>query len=527
MKLNQKRNFIIVALINLIIAAGFFLDNLDSGYSILINDVHSIIGIGHKFDDTSLFKTDLFLNTKSNVEYYTPFFVQPMRFFAKLMSYNYLQGLNLFGFFSNLFFGILWFLLFSKFSKNFWIALFLSILVRGIVWLPGGEIWGIGELWSIMPRTIYITFMPLPFLFLQAYNKPKLLVSAFLIGLVFNFHPISGLGGIILFLSICFLYYMFYKPNIKKPILTFFLIITMIILGMLPFIITYFTQTDSTFNYDINLYEEAFAKRIPGYFENPPEFLSLWFKPGLLAFFVILVSYLIVSRKNSSELKKASILIISSIILLLTANIAVYVEDFVNSVTGLNLRMAFQFIRLQKLAILPAYFAIAFMLVKLLKYKKRFPLVFGIFFGALLICKSPIFHKVPVLSNDILRTILPKSLSILKDGRRNYKEIDEMMDYIVANTEEDAVFIGPPLIRSATKRSVKLDYKGASAIIEGNPSQFIQWYQDRTKFEKLNEIEQIQFLRNIGVNYILVPVKKEYDLELVHQIDKWHLYKVK
>lgn len=369
--------------------------------------------------------------------------------------------------------------------------------------------------------------MPLPFLLMQASNKLKLFFSAFLIGFIFNFHPISGLGGIILYITLCISYYVFYNPNNIKPVKSFFSMMAMIILGMLPFIFTYFTQTESKVDYDIALYEEAFSKRIPSYFEEPFQFLKQWLNVKTLFFIIPIVAYLFLSKKKTNDLKKAKILIISTFILLFLPSLGVYVENAVNTILGFNLRMAFQFIRLQKLAILPAYFALAFMLLRLIKYQKFFPWVFAGFLGILLTSKAPALSPVPLIGDDVLRSILPKSLSLFNDGSRNYEEIDEMMDYIAKNTHKDDVFIGPAIIRSATKRSIKLDYKGASAIIEGNPKQFIKWYIDRTEFENLNEEQQSQFLIKKGVRYILVPVKKEYGVELIHQVEKWHLYKIK
>lgn len=521
------KNIIWVVLLNLIIAAGFYLDNKDSGYSTLASDVHTIIPIAQKFDNPELFKHDLFLNNLDNVKYYTPFFVQPLRFLAKFTNYNYLNAINLFGFIAHIIFGILWFLLFYRFTSSFWVALIMSVFIRGLVWLPGNEMWGISELWTIMPRTIYIAVMPIPFLLVSSFNKYKLFLSAFFIGLVFNFHPITGLGGILIYLTLIILFYLFFRNEVKISFKQVPVVLLFIILGMMPFIITYFSKTEIAADYDMDLYKKALLKRIPPYFENPFMFFKQWFALKSLLFVVPLVLFFVVSLKNKLELKKAKLLVIITLTVLIVSSISIYVENIVNQSFKLNLRMAFQFIRLQKLAILPAYFAMAFLIFKLKERKHLLPVLFMLLILTLSISKSTIFNKVPVVGDDLFRSILPNSTSIVKSQKINYRDVDKMMEYIADNTNQDAVFYGTPLIRSAAKRSVIMDYKGASAIIEGNPKQFIQWYNDKETYKKIkSELGRTNFLKNKNVNYILTQREKTHNVKLVHQVNKYKLYKI-
>ena len=461
-----KKGFWIV-LLNLLIAIGFYVDNLESGYSVLASDVHSIVPIAQKFDDPELFKNDLYLNTLDNVRYYTPFFVQPLRFLAKFTDFNYIQALNLFGLIAHLLFGILWFLLFYKFTNKFWVALIMSVLIRGLVWLPGNEIWGITDLWSIMPRTFYITLMPLPFLFLSVSNKTKLFISAFLIGFVFNFHPITGLGGILIYLSLTLLFYLYLRDEVKFSLKEFPKVIGLIILGMLPFIITYFSKTEVSADYDVNLYKEAFSKRIPSSFESPLMFLKNWVAAKTLFFIIPLLVFFFISFNNRAESKKAKIILILTVLIVLFSSLSIYVERFVNQVLDLNIRMSFQFIRLQKLAILPAYFAMALLLCKIKTPKKILTSLFFVFFLFLIICKSSSFKNIPLIGDDIFRAIIPETFSLWPEKKERYNSTDEMMEFIANNTNKDDVFRGPPIIRCAAKRSVVMDYKGSSAIIDG------------------------------------------------------------
>lgn len=528
MKIFFTKGGFAIVILNLIIALGFYVENINSGYSVLASDVHNIVPMAQKFDNPDLFKNDLFLNKLDNVKYYTPFFVQPLRGLASLTDFNYLQALNILNLISHFVFGILWFLLFYRFTGNFLVALIISVLIRGLVWLPGFEIWGISNIWTVMPRTLYITLMPIPFLLISGISNIKLLLSAFLVGFIFNFHPITGLGGILLFLLLLLFYSFSFKKKVSVSYKIIPFILLAIILGMLPFIITYFTKTETYVDYDLQLYKKAFLKRIPSSFESPLDYLMQWFKLKTLFFLIPLLLYFFTSFKKKTELKKARILLILTFVIVFLSSISVYIENVVNSLFNLNIRMAFQFIRIQKLAILPAYFAMAFLLLRLKNYKAVLPVFFLTFMLSLSISKTSFFNNKPLLGDDIFRSILPNSLSIVKSSKQKYKDIDVMMEYIADNTNQDDVFFGPPIIRSAAKRSVVLDNKGASVIIEGNPKQFIQWYLDSNKYESLlTQVEKIEFLKNKKVNYILSGRVINSDVELIHQVNKLKLYRIK
>ena len=518
---------IFVVILNLVIALGFYADNINAGYSVLASDGLNIVPMAQKFDNPELFKSDLFLNTLDNVKYYTPFFVQPLRFFAKFKNYEYIQALNVFGFISHVLFGVLWFFLFFRFTNSFWVSLIISVLIRGLVWLPGMEIWGIANIWTVMPRTVYIALLPIPFLLISGFNNIRLIVSAFFIGLIFNFHPITGLGGILLFLIFSLCYYFWFNEKVKASLKVIPIVLMAILLGMLPFVITYFTKTETNVDYDLQLFRQAFLKRIPSSFESPFVYLKQWFHLKTLFFLIPLLTYYFTSKKNKIEFKKAQFLLVLTILLVFLSSISIYIENAVNSLFNLNIRIAFQFIRLQKLAVLPAYFAMAFLLARLKNHKSELSISFMVFVLLLSVSTSTFFNKVPFFGDDILRSILPNSLRIVKSTKPRYNDIDKMMEYIKNNTDQDAVFLGPPIIRSAAKRSVVLDKKGASVIIEGNPKQFMQWYLESTEYENLkSEEEKIAFLKQKKVDYILTGRTRNVGVELIHQINKLKLYQI-
>src|SRR5690606_12889049 len=99
LKITESKKLFFVCLINLLIAIGFYAEHKQAGFTSLVSDVHSIVGIAQKFDDPELFKNDLYLNELDNVKYYTPFFVQPLRFIAGFTNHDYVKALNVMSFF--------------------------------------------------------------------------------------------------------------------------------------------------------------------------------------------------------------------------------------------------------------------------------------------------------------------------------------------------------------------------------------------------------------------------------------------
>lgn len=529
MKRLGKYKLLLVFFINIIIAVAYFIDNKDASYSELSSDIQNIIPVAQKFDNPQLFAHDLYLDNLSNVKYYTPFYVQSLRFIAKFTNYNYVQAINVLGLFCHLAFGILWFFLLYKYSNSFWIALFVSILMRGIIWLPGLEIWGISDLWTIMPRTLYISILPLPFILLSN-TFTRVLFAAFIIGLIFNFHPITGLGGILLFVSFLSLSQIYFKKQEWLSLTKSITILICILMGMLPFILTYFGKTTSEVTYSIAEFNAAFNTRIPEYFSQPLFFLKQWFHFKTLFFILPLGLFYVYAFTIKEELQKAKVLIILTFILVIIPTISVPIEQLVNNVLGLNLRLSFQLIRVQKVAIIPGFFALAFLLKNVIKSNriiiKLFPYVVGLYFVLLSFSQSPWLKNVPFIGDDISNTILPHNLSFFSTVKDSQLDIDRMSNYIETNTEVSDLICGSHIYRGATKRSVVFDGKGASMLIEGNPEQFIKWHLRQQKISNLQSMQEvIDYLKLFHVDYF-VTRNEGVPATLVHTEGPIFLYKL-
>jgi len=300
---------------------------------------------------------------------------------------------------------------------------------------------------------------------------------------------------------------------------------------MLPFLITYFSKTETMADYNLDIYQNAFNLRIPAYFQKPLIFMKKWLAFKTLFFVIPLIGLPFYSFTfNKIVFKKSIILIIITILLIIIPAISIPFENLFNSIFKTNLRMSFQLIRIQKFAILPAYFSMGFFLLVLFeKYriiKKIFPSLVLTYIFILIISNLSIFNKTPFFSDDISRSIFPVINEISKPINKRKTDFDKMALFITENTPKNAVFYNTYMLRSASKRSVKFDSKGASILIEGNPKALIDWYQSLKMLKKMNDFEKSIYLKDHGVNYILLNNKSFENLKLVKQIGLYKLYEL-
>jgi hypothetical protein len=396
-----------------------------------------------------------------------------------------------------------------------------------VFWLPGMEIWGISELWTYMPRTVYSAFLPIPFIILFFKTKYKLIISSILIGLIFNFHPITGLGGILMFL----LTIIYFKSNFvedKKDYVKFLLIsILFIILGMLPFIMNYFGKTSIANDYNLEVYQAAFDARIPSYFKSMSTYVQKWFYfKSLFIIVPIILLYVLPYFLNVNFKYRNYILLVFASLFLLPL-LSIPAESFFNDLFGTNLRMSFQIVRIQKMIVLPGYIALLYLLVVLSTYYKatKYLVIISTFlyFLILPIAHYPTFNKLPFISDDITTMILPNKLNFSSDKKN---DIDRMGEYIKSNLSKDAVFFDNTILRTVAERSVRLDHKGASILIEGNPKKLIEWkmMSDKIRQNKQKPVEMFKLMKNIGITHILSSDGNVSRLTKIKSIGELNLY---
>jgi hypothetical protein len=503
MNFSQK---IFLIVFNLLLAVGFYIDNTTALFTDLSSDSANIIPVCLKKDNPELFKNDLYLSDLKDVEYYTPFYVDSLRFFSKFTNGDYLQAQNILGTLSHFAHGILWFLFFYTIRRSYWIALIMILLSKGVIWPPGGELFGITELWTIMPRTVYTALLPLPFLLYVYLKRYKIPIAALALGLILNFHPLSGIGGIVGYGSF-YLSYLYFNGKLSLSVFKDLGIIALFcLIGMFPYLIVYLTSVKAELVGNPTLFELAFNKRIPHAFSDPLAFVMKWHRPIFYFYFLgFILFYFFDSSLNKKVFK---ILLGTALTIFLTANGSVYIEDLVNYVFNFSIRMSFQLIRYQKFILAVFQIATFLLIVELaLKYKvKRVYkiLSFCLFYVLLMFANTYPINKLPLIGDDIGTTTLPYSLKfrqkVISDEDKNF---NLMLDYIKNNTAEDAVFYGSYYIRASCGRSAVLDSKGASMMIEGNPEKFSRWYAESTEFNSLDKQKKILFLKAKKVTHIL------------------------
>lgn len=528
--MNLKFYFFGVVLFNLCIAVGFYIDNTKLSILDTSSDLANIIPICQKLDHTHLFPKDLCFNDVQNINYYTPTYVNLLRFFAKFTHGDYLKALNILSFFTHILFGLIWFLFFFSLKRDFWIAFFMSIFVRGIIWPPGAELLGISELWTMMPRTVFLAFLPLPFI-LYVYLKKQWL-AAIVLGLLVNLHPISGIGAILLYMSFFSLHHFFVRHLPFKKLFGNLIVSSFFILiGMLPYLFTYLTHVKSTVSFDQALFDQAFFARLGDKFSNPSVFFKAWHRP--VTYFYLAILFLFLFFDDSKRKVHAKMLFSSLLILLFFSNVIVPFEQLINFIFDKHLKFSFQLIRIQKFSYVIAQVALFYLLVILtqklnLKNRTKF-LGVGIYLVLLSFSSHPTFSKTPFLGDDISQYILPQTFKLYKKPNIDYTQTLEMFDFVKKNTNETDLFYCKNLwFRAATKRSEVLDYHAAGLLIESNPQRFIDTYLKKSKFDHLkSQREKVEFLKTLNVDYYILNEDIDLKTHEVFSNGKHYVYKIK
>jgi hypothetical protein len=523
-----KKYFLLVILFNLFIALAFYIENSDAAITQISGDLANIIPICKKLDNPSLYQKDLYLGDINDVKYYTPFYIESLRLIASITNYDYLKALNILSLITHFLYGIFWFYLLFLVKKDFWLAFGFSIFLRGILWPPGMELLGLSDLWTMMPRTLFSALIPLPFI-IYKHTKDKLFLPAIVLGLLVNFHPISGIGAILiyfgLFVSFYFINNELFKLSTSKKI---GVIIVGVFIGMLPYFITYLTNVKPNLDNNQNLFETAIHARISPIFFDGLLFLKSWNRPFTYFFGLIFISFFFI---DSSRKKVSFKIILSSILLLLVfSNSIPFLEKQINNVFNLNLRVAFQLIRSQKLILVLLQIGMFLFLYEVSKkdnIQNRYKIIATIAYMFILSFSSAsFFDKVPLVGDDISRFTLPNNLKIYSAQKKDDSSINEVFEFVNKNTTTtDLFYCTNVYFRAATNRSEVLDFHAAGMLIEGNPEKYIKAYTDMIFFNQCNIEQKITFLKNKKVNYI-IDKQLWGNLNMVFKNNEYYIYKL-
>ncbi len=524
----SKKYFLIVLAFNFFIASAFYISNSSAVITDISGDLANIIPICKKLDNPSLYKNDLYLGNINNVKYYTPFYVESLRYIASYTNYDYVKALNVLNFLTHFLYGVFWFYLLFLIKKDFWLAFGFSIFFRGIIWPPGMELLGISDLWTMMPRTLFSALVPLPFIIYKLTNQ-KIIVPAIVLGVLVNFHPISGIGAVLVYASLlCAYYFMQNELVLSKRLIEFLIIFTGIFIGMLPYFITYLSNVKSNLDIDQNLFETAIHARISEIFFDGVLFLKSWNRPYTYFFGVVFIVFYFID--SSSRKINFKIILFSILTILVFSNSLPFIEQQINHAFNLNFRVAFQLIRSQKIVIVLLQIGLFLFLYEIInKFKiSSTQKIFSIAFYLLVLsCSSaPFLDKIPLIGDDISRFSLPSNLKIYPAKKIDTTPIIEVFDFVnKKTTTNDLFYCRNVYFRAATNRSEILDFHAAGMLIEGNPKTYTKAYTDLMLFNKSDLIHKIAWLKSKNVTYI-IDKEQWGSLVPIYKNEQYNIYKI-
>ncbi|HPJ43622.1 MAG TPA: hypothetical protein PLY21_14945 [Spirochaetota bacterium] len=533
------KHLVVIVLLGLAFALGFYIDGREATVNNLSSDQWNILPVCIKLDHPELYKGDLFANDPNDIDYYTPFFVSGVRFCTKFSNDNYIEGLNKLNFLINFFYTVTWALFFYFLGMNLPVALIMTILVRGILWLPGFELWGAGALWTALPRTAFLALLPLPLLLMlpAVKNKYYHFAGALLLGIISNFHPISGLGLCLsLWLTYCIHNCILSFHRTRNTLFQSFIVAALMIIGLSPYLYTYFIRVLINGPYDHFLFNEMLSLRIGEQFQQPLLAISKFGQVKWILFIMMpILAIVIFRRKLPDEMRKSYVYYLILLIVVMSSSVLTVPTEQLIRKTGVDLHMSFQLIRNVKFVMVPVfvfYTLIIIFSIEKLRHHTQIALSWGILsvlLVLLVIARYDPLKSFPLVGDDFLRSTLPNAYSIRKEIAYNDQDLDTMFKWINTNTGDYASFIGPSQLRTACRRSVIFDFKGASMLIEGNPGKYIEWAKRDLLLTKCKTPEcEFDLYHEWGADYWLTdkPMISDRISPLIIT-GRWHLYSLK
>jgi hypothetical protein len=531
---------VVFGVLSLAISLGFFLEGTSARFSSLSGDQLNILAVCAKMDHPELLQGDLIAGDVNNVKYYIPVFVNVTRLLS-LPDHNYVRGLNILLLMTSLVYMWGWWLLFSVWGDK-WLATIFALLVRGIMWPPGNELWGIAGLWSMLPRTLFLALLPwvLWGWFRVRRSLKGWLLICFAAGLIGNVHPISGLSLLVALSAAEFLWGMLESKDLKTSTRRLMLGVACASIGLSPFIWTYWSVLTQMKGVNPSQFYEAVRMRINPVFFSPWSYSLRWAEPKwIVLIFLPWVIWFLAARKKLAA-HRNTILALGAFTLacMTTALLPFLIEALLNKI-GYNVHFAFQLVRTGKYIIVPSILLwsllcwLAFRQLEVVSRKGQSIKVAILLLVILLtaVSRDSIFDRVPLLGDDVSRFLWPSKSAThsgLEPGRDNASELqmDETLDWIKSNTPENAKFVGPRAIRAGALRAVIHDFAGAGMLIEGNPRVFVAAAaREKTMREPeyADVVERSKLIASWGADYWVTRVY-EPRLSLCHAAEGWFTY---
>lgn len=468
-------------LFSIALSVGFYLDGMHAQWSALSGDQINILTICAAKDHPGLLAGDEIAGQPRNLNYYIPLFVHLVRL-ASLPDHNYLRGLNILLFATSLVYLWGWWLLFRLWAPPLGAALG-ALLARGIVWLPGNEVWGIAGIWSMLPRTLFLALVPWVLLYwLRARSREGgWRLCALAAGCLVNVHPISGLAFVIGILAAEAAYGAGEGLRIGGIARRVAAGAAAAALGMAPYVWVYFSSRGSVHGVSARELDLALAMRITSRLRSLKNYALDWVRPKILL--LVLGPWLAAYWSLGRDRMRQRPLFMAMGALAGGCLLAAFGSAMLERVLAafhVRTHMSYELIRGAKYVLLPSYVLAGVVFGRWIEglgsvRHGRLYLYGGIVavLGLTLVSRHPVFNRVPVLQDDAVRMLWPDCVPPPYRYGWEGRTMDPALAFIRRSTPVGAPFVGPAAIRPACLRPVVHDWAASTMLVQGDPAGFV------------------------------------------------------
>lgn len=525
------------AILAVLVALGFHLDTRDARYTDLTTDQLNIVTICTLKDHPGSLRHDMIASQPGSDRYYLPFYIDLIRLFS-LPSHDYVTGLSCLLLLTTLLYVWGWWLLFSIWM-NRWGAVCMAFFIRIVLPLPGGETWGVGGLWTMLPRTLFLAFLPwVLWLWLRrSRGRAGWIAVCFLAGCLVNIHPLSGFTVLFGLLA----------GEIARRavethswrgvnVLSIGIGLAAAIIGALPFLL-HSGAAMSGAPVAIREFQEALTLRVPRNVLYPGLYICQWLHPVLLAIIILPPILLFFFCRDVWRDYRPQIyaLLFFALGCVAAAVLPVAVQYILQQM-GKPIFFATYMIRGMKYVFVSGVMLWALLLMHVARRSTaRWPLSRWGWVGGpilllliFLVLRLLPISQAPFLAHSPVRFFWPEwigpRLPLVNAGQNDH--IEKTLAWIRANTHADARFVGPMVLRVAALRSVIHDHKGAALLIENNPQAFLAWAKresEQRKLERDTPDRCPELYRSWGADYWVTTQRVERT-PICYQDEGWAVY---
>ena len=369
----------------------------------------------------------------------------------------------------------------------------------------GFESWGL-HTGIILPRQIIMAVSPFLFLyFLDNFNKFKIGILYFVLGLLVNMHPLSS-GSLLLVFSLANILVYFKEKSLIKKGVNLLFGWSLFFIGALPFLFTYFNEIDIYTNFEVLKF------RVPALFINTPNGIMAILRGVIYLIIPLIIGYL-GWRKIDKEIKIHNI----------TKNIfiSIYLVGIVGGfIVALSPKlMYFQLFRVTTylypfIFIYASFFIISNLTGKSRLWKKILPL------GIILLIAIPVIEvsSVKIINSGLEEKFHKSKLQLDNEKVKIIPEleyVEDISNWVRENTKKDSLFLIPPkgfyYFVYKSERSVFVSFKGGYAVglSEDVANEWFSRYIKVVNVYLANSTEKFKNLCEANkIDYVIVDNKK-------------------